>query len=90
MGYGDPFTARIVTSALLGIGIAFFIGRNAGKEHYVQMLNLKLIWSTAAMIGIGLTLIEGSNGRPLFAYVFLFLFVAFNVLWFYWRKRLSK
>jgi hypothetical protein len=86
----DTFTARLVAAALFGIGIESWLGRNAGREAFIGMLNLKIIWSIAAVVGIGLSLIEGKQGRPLAAWAVLVVFVAFNALWVYWRWRLQR
>jgi len=85
----DPFTARLAAAALFGIGIESYLARNASAESFRNMLNLKIIWSLSAVFGISLSLIEGSNGRPWFAWVILFVFVAFNFLWVYWRRQLK-
>jgi bacteriorhodopsin len=49
------------------------------------MLNLKIIWSAAASVGIALSL--GSVGSP-YAWVTLAVFVGFHVIWVYWRLKL--
>ncbi len=86
----DPFTARIVAAALFGIGIESYLGRNAGKEAFLGMLNLKIIWSLAVIAGILLSILEGAQGGPLMAWVILAIFLAFNFVWVYWRRRLAK
>ena len=85
----DPFTARLAAAALFGIGIESFLARNAKVESFRSMLNLKIIWSLSAVFGISLSLIEGAQGRPWFAWAILVIFVAFNFLWVYWRKQLK-
>lgn len=85
----DPFTARLVAAALFGIGIESFLGRDAGAEAFRNTLNLKIIWSLSAAAGISLTLIEGTHGRPWFAWVILAVFFVFNLLWIYWRRQLK-
>lgn len=86
----DPVSARLTGAALFGIGIESFLGRNSGIEAYRGMLNLKIIWSVTAILGIGLSLIEGAHGRPLFLWLFGAVFVAFNLLWFYFRLNIDK
>lgn len=85
----DPFTARLAAAALFGIGIESYLARNAKVESFRSMLNLKIIWSLSAVFGISLSVIEGAQGRPWFAWVILVIFVAFNFLWVYWRKQLQ-
>ena len=46
----DPVAARLVASALFGIGIESYLGRNSSGETMVNMLNLKIIWSLSAII----------------------------------------
>ena len=86
----DPFTARLVAAALFGIGIELYLGRNAGQEAYTGMLNLKIIWSAAAVIGLLLSLLQFGPGRPRVGWGILLVFLCFNLLWVYWRWRLAK
>jgi hypothetical protein len=79
----DPFTARLVGAALLGIGGESLLGWNGAVEAFRAMLNLKIIWSLAAITGIILTLIF--SGGPLMAYFVLLLFAVFSGLWMYYR-----
>lgn len=86
----DPFTARLASAALFGIGIESFLVRNAEVGTFKSMLKLKIIWSFAALVGIALSLIEGAQGKPWFAWAILIIFAAFNLIWIYWRKRLQS
>ena len=54
----DPIMTRLVAAALFGIGIESFLGRNAGLEAYEGMLNLKIIWSLGAVVGLLISLIQ--------------------------------
>jgi len=85
----DPFSTRVAAAALFGIGTESYLGRNSGSEAYKGMLNLKIIWSASAVIGIGLSLLQGAQSNPPVAWGLLAIFVAFNFLWIYWRKRLA-
>jgi hypothetical protein len=73
----------LVGAALLGIGGESLLGWNNPIEAYRAMLNLKIIWSLAAIFGIILTLIY--NGGPLMTYVVLLLFAVFSGIWIYYR-----
>lgn len=84
----DPYTARLVGAALAGIGIESYLGRNAGVEAFQGMLNLKIIWSAAAIIGILLTMASGY--RPWGVWPILVAFVVFNIIWVYYRLRLRQ
>ena len=79
----DPFTARLVGAALLGIGGESLLGWNGTIEAFRAMLNLKIIWSLAAILAIILTLV--TTGGPLMAYMILLVFAAFSGLWMYYR-----
>ena len=81
----DPITARLVAAALFGIGIESFLGRNAGGESYRGMLDLKIIWSLAAVLGMLVSMLQGAQGSPPFVWGLISLFLAFNLLWVYWR-----
>ena len=83
----DPMVSRLVAAALFGIGIESFLGRNAGSEAYRGMLNLKLIWSFGAILGIGISLTQ-AGGAPFMAWVAMAIFVAFTFLWAYYRYQL--
>lgn len=86
----DPFATRLVAAALFGIGIESFLGRNADQEAYRGMLNLKIIWSIGAILGIAWSIFESSQAAPLSAWVALVVFLAFNLLWIYWRLRIGR
>ncbi|HBX68733.1 MAG TPA: hypothetical protein DEH25_04960 [Chloroflexi bacterium] len=79
----DPFTARLVGAALLGIGGESLLGWEGSIEAFRAMLNLKIIWSLAAIGGIMLTLLV--SGGPLMAYLLLLIFAGFSGLWMYYR-----
>lgn len=86
----DPFTARLFAAALLGIGISSLLVKKARIEVYENMLNLKIIWSTFAILGIFLSILQVDGRGPFLAWMALIVFVLFNLLWIYWRVRLEK
>ena len=86
----DPMATRMIAAALFGIGIESYLGRNAGVEAYQGMLNLKIIWSLAVILGVGVSMIQGAQGRPVFGWMLLLIFLAFNLVWVYWRVKLGK
>jgi hypothetical protein len=90
----DPIATRIVAAALFGIGIESLIGRNSSLETFKGMLNLKIIWSLSSVVGIGVSMIgmviRQDPTVPLFGWVFLGIFIAFNFIWSYWRIRVGK
>ena len=92
MGWGqvDPFTARLVAAALMGIGTESLLGRDGSLEHYRGMLRLKIIWSSAAIVGIGWSMLEIGGPAPVMAWVVLAIFLGFNGLWLYWWRRIER
>ena len=86
----DPITARVTAAAFFGIGIESYLSRSSGKEAFLGMLNLKIIWSLAAVIGLGFSLLQGAQESPPVIWFFLLTFAAFNLLWVYWRRKLTR
>ena len=85
----DPFAARLVAAALMGIGIESFLGRNAVREAFKGMLQLKLIWSAFAAVGLAWSTLEGNLKYPLIGWLLTATFAAFHALWWYWLLRLK-
>src|SRR4051794_15589673 len=83
----DPVTARLVGAALLGIGVASWMGRNEGADAFRVMLNLKLVWSASAIVGL---VISVGEGAPPFAWGVLSAFIAFFGVWFHYRVRMKQ
>jgi hypothetical protein len=81
----DPISSRLVGAALIGIGGASLLERTASAEVFRAMLNLKIIWATSAILGIGLGLLRG--GPPV-GWALLVIFAAFLALWVHYRLRL--
>jgi hypothetical protein len=79
----DPLSTRLVAAALFGIGIQSWLGRNESLETFRAMLNLKLIWSGTATLGLIWSMLEGG---PRFGWAFVLIFAAFHLVW--WRYRL--
>lgn len=86
----DPFFTRLFAAALLGIGVESFLGRNAGLEAYEGMLNLKIIWSLSAALGIGMSMAGTDIHRHPLAWSGLAVFFSFHALWVYWRIVVHK
>jgi len=80
----DPIASRVVGAALMGIGIESYLGRNANIEVFRAMLNLKVIWSSSAILGIGLGIWKGGAQA---GWLFLGIFFVFWCVWiYYWSK----
>lgn len=86
----DPYATRIVAAALFGIGIESFLGRNADRETFLNMLNLKIIWSAATILGLGLSMLQSTVTPSWIYWAVLGVFIAFHLLWLYWRIALKK
>ena len=86
----DPFAARLVAAALFGIGIESLLARNSRPEVFKGMLNLKIIWSFSAVVGIAISMVSAGAERPLFSWLLLGTFVAFNFIWLYWRRSIGR
>ncbi len=57
----DPLATRMVAAALFGIGIQSLLGRRDGREAFRGMLNLKIIWSSTATVGIVWSIVQGAS-----------------------------
>jgi hypothetical protein len=83
----DPVAARLWGAAALAIGVQSLVGRNEGPDVYRAMLNLKLVWSGAAVVGL---VVSVGNGAPEAAWAFLAVFIAFFGIWFHYRVRMKQ
>ncbi len=86
----DPMATRLAAAALFGIGLESLFGRNAGREAFVGMLQLKIIWSGFATIGMAWSILEGAVRTPLIGWLLVATFAAFHALWWYWLLRLHS
>jgi hypothetical protein len=66
-------------------GIQSLLGRDEGPEAFRALLNLKILWSATATIGLVWSQLEGG---PPFGWAFVAIFGAFNALWTSYRLRL--
>ena len=76
----DPAMSRVVAAALFAIGIQLLLARNEPRRTFGTMLTLKLIWSSFAVLGILLSILQGA---PHIAWGFVGVFTAFSAVW--WR-----
>ncbi len=86
----DTVTARLIAAVLFAFGIESLLGRNSDIKTFKAMLNLKVIWSGCAILGLLLSIIEGSHGRPISLYILLIIFVSFNFIWVFFRLKLKN
>ncbi len=85
----DVVAARLVAAALLAIGIESLLARNRTLLAFPALLNLKIIWSAAALVGLIWSAAAGAHGRPWSLWLFVAVFGAFHLLWIYWRVRVK-
>ena len=86
----DPLAARLAAAALFGIGLESFMGRNSTVEAFKGMLQLKIVWSGFATLGLAWSVAEDGLRYPWIGWVLVGVFAAFHVLWWYWRLRLDR
>ncbi len=78
----DPISTRLVAAALFGIGIESYLGRNAGVDSFRAMLNLKVIWSASATLGVLWSQLEGG---PIAGWGVFAIFAGFHLVWLRYR-----
>jgi hypothetical protein len=83
----DAALARVVAAALVGIGTQSLRDRNGSLESFKSLLELKILWSSTAAVGL---LWSAFSVGPVMAWGFCAGFVAFNVVWTYWRVRVGR
>ncbi|MBI4146296.1 hypothetical protein HY489_03085 [Candidatus Woesearchaeota archaeon] len=81
----EPVTARLVGAALVGIGGASLVHRNASKDAYSAMLTVKTLWSGTASLSL---LWAATHNAPKSTWLFLAIFVFFFCVWMYYKHRL--
>jgi hypothetical protein len=82
----DPIATRMVGAALLGIGVESLLGRDANREVFRAMLNLKILWASGAVLALGWGLIAGG---PAMSVAALAVFLIFLGAWIYYRLTLG-
>lgn len=83
----DPAAARLVGAALVAIGAKSYSSRHAGPETFRTLLDLKLLWSAGAILGLVLAI---GDGAPSACWLFLAIFVAFFGVWTHHRIRMKQ
>src|SRR5438270_13768024 len=81
----DPAATRLVGAALLAIGGASYLVRDAGVDAYRPLLALKVIWSLAAVAALFAAI---GDGAPPAAWAFLSTFIVFAGVWVHHAIRL--
>ncbi len=83
----NELTVRLTGAALIGIGGQSLLSRKDTRDGFVSLLSMKLIWSSAAILGIILTIFEGN--QPPMIWAFLGTFISFNFIWGYYYRLLK-
>ncbi len=83
----DPLASRLVAAGLFSVGGVSLLERNSNLDVYKSLLNLKIILSSAALIGIFITMI---NGAPIFGWLIFGLYAIFCIVWVYYKIKLKK
>ena len=83
----DPVVTRLLAAALLGMSAQTWFARNGGIAQTRAGLNLKVVWTGFATIGLAIAVIAGS---PALATVALIAFAIFFIQWVYWRIRIHR
>ncbi|MBS3171858.1 hypothetical protein J4449_04580 [Candidatus Woesearchaeota archaeon] len=83
----DLLPLRLVGAALLAIGGVSYLNNKSGFETYNSLLNLKIIWSVLAVLGILVTM---SQGYPSKGWLFFFIFLVFSLIWTYYKLKINN
>src|SRR3989344_665518 len=82
----DPVTARLAAAALFAVGGISLLAFKGSAEVYYSLLQLKLIWSISATVGLLLSLWQGAS---ILLWFVVIIFSLFSGIWSYylWRLR---
>ncbi len=83
----DPATARLAGAALLAMGLQTHFARHGGLDVYRNLLNLKMIFSAGAALGLFLAV---GDGAPAAAWAFLSLYTGLCGIWTHYRIRMKQ
>ena len=83
----DNLSARLIGSALIGIGGVSLLQNKSNLDSYNSLLTLKILWSIAAIISI---LISISEGAPEISWLILIIFLIFSSIWIYYKIKIKK
>lgn len=87
-GIVDPFTTRLVASALFAIGGLSLVSRYSEILVYKHILILKIIWSLFAIVGILITAF--TTVAPVFSWIALGIFLLFAMIWIYYYRMIFR
>ena len=83
----DPIATRLLASALFGMSAQTWLGRNGDVAEIRAGLNLKVVWTGTATLGLAIAV---ASGALLLVDVALIAFGVFFVQWIYWRRKLRS
>lgn len=81
----DILTTRLVGAALIGIGGASLLHRNASREAYSAMLTVKLLWSGTAIVSFLVAILSGASRS---VWLFLVIFSFFFCVWTHYKIKI--
>lgn len=67
---------------MLGIGGVSLLAHRRGIESYKSLLELKIIWSVSAIVGLILSFISGA---PKVLVIIILTFLVFSLIWIRYR-----
>ncbi len=80
----EPVVARLVGAALVGIGgTSIFTDTD---DEFSIMLKLKVLWSSAAIVALLWSLIEGASSL---IWILVVVFVVFSGVWWYYLVKIK-
>lgn len=83
------FVIDVISALFLFIIPTSFL-RLAGWES-IDLISARLVAAAIfAVAGIGISIIQNSQGRPPAAYIILGIFICFNILWTYYLIKVRK
>ncbi len=80
----EVVTVRLVAAALFAIGGVSAFAYKLDKSAFRIMLLLKLLWSSAAIVALSLSLLDEFS---YFLFAILLVFVGFFKVWFYYYSK---
>ncbi len=87
----DILMTRLVAGALIAIGIASYVGRNARDDQLQVFILMKIVWSFMAILTLLMALFsKNSQYDKKVLFILLIFFFIFNVTWGYHYLRIVR
>ncbi len=87
----DILMTRLVAGALIAIGVASYVGRNARDDQLQVFILMKIVWSFIAMVTLLIALFSKNTqyDKKVLVILLVFFFI-FNVTWDYHYLRIVR